>query len=143
MVKKDWVKNINKGDVMTKFWYTLKNLDLNVGLVSNFWNINLVLVYGGWYFDTICIIVSKYFSKLYMNIVATLALGSWPRQGLARLGAKRKPRSEGKCEGMNLHIPKGTSILGVWSLGGLSNIQRAIIGVKTQWIETFFISFET
>ncbi len=36
MVKKDWVKNINKGDVMTKFWYTLKNLDLNVGLVSNF-----------------------------------------------------------------------------------------------------------
>jgi hypothetical protein len=45
--------------------------------------------------------------------VVTLALGSRPRQGFARLWAKRNPRSEGKCEGMNLHIPKGASILGV------------------------------
>jgi len=28
-------------------------------------------------------------------------------------GPKGKPRSEGKCEGMNLHTPKGISILGV------------------------------
>jgi hypothetical protein len=54
---------------MTRFWYTLKNLDFNVGLISTFWNISLVLVYGVWYFDTICIMVSKYFSKLYMNMV--------------------------------------------------------------------------
>jgi len=50
-----------------------------------------------------------------------------PRQGLARLRAERKCRSEGKCEGMNPHTPKGTSILElaplrVWSLGGFSNL---------------------
>ncbi len=27
MVKKDKVKNTKKGDVVTIFWYTLKNLD--------------------------------------------------------------------------------------------------------------------
>jgi hypothetical protein len=37
--------------------------------------------------------------------VATLVLGSRRKQGLARLWAKRKPGSEGKCEGMNLHTP--------------------------------------
>jgi hypothetical protein len=26
MIKKDQVKNIEKGDIMTRFWYTLKNL---------------------------------------------------------------------------------------------------------------------
>jgi len=51
------------------------------------------------------------------------------------LRAKRKPVSEGKCEGMNLHTPKGASTLGVWSLGGLSNLQRAIARGKSQWIE--------
>jgi hypothetical protein len=45
--------------------------------------------------------------------VATLALGSRSRQGLARLRAKREAESEGKCEGMNLDTPKGVSILGV------------------------------
>jgi len=54
---------------MTRFWYILKNLDLNVGLVSTFWNISLELVYGVWYFDTICIMKSKYFSKLYINMI--------------------------------------------------------------------------
>jgi len=51
------------------------------------------------------------------------------------LWAKRKLGNEGKCEGMNLHTPKGASTLGVWSPGGLSNFLRAITGVKTQWIE--------
>jgi hypothetical protein len=74
--------------------------------------------------------------------VATLALGSRPRQRLARLRAKRKPRNEGQCEGMNPHTPKRASTLGVWSPGGLSNLQREIAGVKTQWIEEFFISLE-
>jgi len=59
------------------------------------------------------------------------------------LWAKKKPESEGKCEGMNLHTPKGASTLGVWSLGGFPNLQRIIIGVKTQWIEELFISLES
>jgi hypothetical protein len=44
---------------------------------------------------------------------------------------------------MNLHTPKGTSILGVGSPGGLPNLQRAIKRVKTQWIEKLLISFES
>ncbi len=75
--------------------------------------------------------------------VITLALGSQPRQGFASLQAKRKPKSEGKCEGMNPHTPKGAPTLGVWSLSGLSNFQRVIVRVKTQWIEYFFISLES
>jgi len=51
--------------------------------------------------------------------------------------------SEGKCERMNPHIPKGTSTLGVWSPGELLNLQKAITGLKTQWIEEFFISLKS
>jgi len=47
--------------------------------------------------------------------------------------------SEGRCEGMNPHTPKGASTLGVWSPDGFPNLQRTIVGVKTQWIEEFFI----
>jgi hypothetical protein len=32
---------------------------------------------------------------------------------------------------------------GNWSLGGLSNFQRAIAGVKTRWIDYFLISLES
>ncbi len=75
-------------------------------------------------------------------IVATLALGSRPKQGFTRLRAKRKPGSEGKCEGMNPHTPKRVPTLGVWNPDGIPSLQRAIAGVKTQWIEKFFISLE-
>jgi hypothetical protein len=81
--------------------------------------------------------------QIFKGHVATLALGSWPRQGLTRLRAKRRPGSEGKCEGMNLHSPKGASTLGVWRPSGLPNFQRAIARVKTQWIEEFFISLKS
>jgi len=40
-------------------------------------------------------------------------LGSQPRQGLARLQAKKEAENEGKFEGMNLHTPKGASTLRV------------------------------
>jgi hypothetical protein len=46
-------------------------------------------------------------------VVTTLTLGSQPRQGFARLQAKRKPRSAKECEGMNPHTPTRTPILGV------------------------------
>jgi len=59
------------------------------------------------------------------------------------LWAKRKPRSEGKCEGMNPHTLKGASTLGILSPSGLPNFQRVIAGVKAQWIEEFFISLES
>jgi len=58
----------------------------------------------------------------YIVYVATLALGSQPRQGLARVQAKKKaweshlfhaPGSVGECEGMNPHPPKWAPILGI------------------------------
>ncbi len=79
----------------------------------------------------------------WIKVITTLALGSQPRQGLARLRAKRKPGSEGKCEGMNPHTPKGTSTLGVWSPDGFPKLQRAIAGVKTHWIEKLFVLLES
>jgi len=44
---------------------------------------------------------------------------AWARdqgKGLQGCELRRKPESEGKCEGMNLHTPKGASTLG----GGVS-----------------------
>jgi hypothetical protein len=60
-----------------------------------------------------------HFSIHLNQYVATLVLGSQPRQRVARLWAKRKPGSHtarsrecGKCEGMNPHTPKATPTLG-------------------------------
>ncbi len=51
-------------------------------------------------------------------VVATLTLGlqPWARnqgKGLQGFEPRGKPKSEGKCEGMNPHTPKGASTLGV------------------------------
>ncbi len=86
-----------------------------------------------------------------IKIVATLALGSWPKQGLQRCKPRGKPGNHISCsreckrvwgKGMNPHIPKWTFILGVGVPNGFLNLQRAIAGVKTQWIEAFSISLE-
>jgi hypothetical protein len=55
------------------------------------------------------------------------------------LRAKRKPGSEGKCEGMNPHTPKGASTLGVCDPDGLPNFQRAIIGIKPNGLKKNYI----
>jgi hypothetical protein len=87
--------------------------------------------------------------------VATLTLGSWPRQGFAKVHAKREAReshlmlwgvtphaleSVGKCERMN---PTPPNELPLWELPPWTpNLQRVILGVKTHWIETFLISLK-
>jgi hypothetical protein len=83
-------------------------------------------------------------------IVATLALGSQPRQVVARLWAKREPGSHitcsqkcKECEGMNFHTPKWTPIVGVKVPNGLPNFQSTIARVKTHQFEEFFISLES
>jgi hypothetical protein len=38
---------------------------------------------------------------------------------------------------------QGNSHFGRWSPGGLPKLQRAIWGVKTQWLVAFFISLES
>jgi hypothetical protein len=44
---------------------------------------------------------------------------------------------------MNIHTPKWTSIIGSWSPGGLSKLQRVITRVKTHLLVELFISLES
>ncbi len=53
------------------------------------------------------------------------------------------PESARECDRISPHTHKGTPTLGNWSPDGLLNVQRTIIGVKTQWIKEFFISLES
>jgi hypothetical protein len=43
----------------------------------------------------------------------------------------------------NYTKPIISSSVGSWSLNGLLNLQRAILGVKIHWIEKLFISLES
>jgi phage-related protein len=67
-------------------------------------------------------VMLQIFKKQFLKtIVATLALGSWPRWRLAKVQAKNEawelhfmlPGSARECEGMNPHIPKWAPTLGV------------------------------
>jgi hypothetical protein len=80
-----------------------------------------------------CLGFFKGYLTFFIRCVTTLALGSRPKQGLARLRAERKPGvtshvpgSVGECEGS-----QGNSHLGSWSPEGFLNLQRTIAEVKT------------
>jgi hypothetical protein len=92
----------------------------------------------------------KFNSTFPSHIVATLALGSRPRQGLARGWAKRKPKNHISCSreckrewGNKPSHSQRSSHFGSWSPHGFLNFHRAILGAKTQWIEDFLIPLET
>ncbi len=78
-------------------------------------------------------------------IVTTLALGSWPKQGLARLQTKREareshlmlPRVQNNVRDEPSHS-QVNSHFESWSFNGLLNLKRAIVRVKTHWIQEFF-----
>jgi hypothetical protein len=53
------------------------------------------------------------------------------------------PGSVRKCEGINLHTSKGASTLGVGILVDFLIFIEQLQGVKTQWIEKFFISLKS
>jgi len=88
----------------------------------------IIIIYGPW--------------SLWCS-VATLALGSWPRQGLARSQAKREAQEWRKVWGNEPSHAQRSFHFGSWSLGGFLNVQRVIIRVKTQWFEEFFIPLES
>jgi len=68
--------------------------------------------------------------------IATLALGSQPRQkGLKGAGQE-------ECENEDSHSQM-SSPFGSWSFGGLPNLQRAIVEVKTPRIEELFKSLKS
>jgi len=91
--------------------------------------------------------ISHLFIILWQSInVATLALGSWPRQGLAKTWAKEAqeshfmpPRVQKSVREWTFTHSQVSSHFGSWSPDGLLNLQGAIEGVKTHWIEKFFI----
>jgi hypothetical protein len=87
--------------------------------------------------------------EFWVFFVATLALGSRLRQGVARWRAKWETREHStcsreckECKGMNPHAPKWTPMLGVGVSKGLLNLQSAISGVKSPCLEEFFISLK-
>jgi len=87
---------------------------------------------------------------LTIYYVTTLALGLWLRQGLAKVQAKMKPKSHISCSRECKRVRKNelphsqlSSHCGSWSFDGLLNLQKAISGVKTHWIEKLFIFLET
>jgi hypothetical protein len=71
--------------------------------------------------------------------VATLALGSQPRQRFARVKAMKSVR---ECENEDSHS-QVSSNFGSWSPDGLPNLQRAIAKVKTPYIKELFILSES
>ncbi len=86
---------------------------------------------------------------LVMIFVATFALGSWPRQAGCKVMDQGRPESHitcsrecKECEGMNLHTPKWTPIVGVRVLNELPNLQSTIRRVKTHQFEESFISLK-
>jgi hypothetical protein len=89
-------------------------------------------------------------TQLQIYIVATLALGSRPKQRLARLRAKSELESHISCSreckrvwGNEPSHSRVNSHFGSWSLNIFLNFQRMIAGVKSHWIETFLISLES
>jgi hypothetical protein len=82
--------------------------------------------------------------------VATLALGSWPRQrGCKGVGQEEARESHPilrecrKVWGSEPSHSQSNSHFGRWSPGGFSKLQRPIWEIKTQWIVEFFISLES
>jgi hypothetical protein len=88
-------------------------------------------------------------SKYERRHVATLALGSQPRQGLAKVRAKSEPGSHISCSRECMKVwgnepphSQVSSHFASRSPNGLLNLQRAISRVKTHWIEEFLISLD-
>ncbi len=82
--------------------------------------------------------------------VATLVLGSRPKQGLMKVRTKRAPKNHISCSweckgvwGNKLSHSPVNSHFESWSPNGFPNFQRAIARDKTHWIEEFFISLES
>ncbi len=82
-------------------------------------------------------------------LLVTLALGSQPRQGLAKVWTKSEAQETHfmlpkvwECGKVWENEPPHSQVnshFGNWSPNGLSNLQRVISGVKTHWIEYLFI----
>jgi hypothetical protein len=71
------------------------------------------------------------------EIVATLALGRDQGKGLQGCGPRGKFESEGKCEGMNPHAPKGASTLGVGVPVHLRMFRERLQGLKPNGSKNF------
>jgi len=98
---------------------------------SNYWIVGALGILGTIGYYEMYNITLTYF-------VVTLALGSRPKQGFARLRAKREAREWKKVWGNEPSHSQKSFHFGSWSPGGLPNVQRAISRVKNQWLKEFF-----
>jgi hypothetical protein len=83
-------------------------------------------------------------------IIVTLTSSSWPRQGFAKVRAKRNPESHISCSwecgrvwGDEPPHSQVSSHFGSWNPDGFSNFQRTIVGVKVHFIKEFLTSLES
>jgi len=78
------------------------------------------------------------------KIKAKRSQGCGPKRSLGV--TSHTPRNVKKYEGVRgseSSHSQGNSHFGRWSPGGFPKLQKAISGVKTQWLVTFFISLES
>jgi hypothetical protein len=115
-------------------WF-FKTLSMHPWLLKHDYCFNFKFCYNFW--------------PLACILVATLALGLWPTQELAKVRAKSEFGSHISCSWeckrmwgnepphsqMNSHFKN-------WSLNGLLNLQRMIAKVKSHWIEKLLIPLE-
>jgi hypothetical protein len=100
---------------------------------------------------SVTMVFCENFGKLLWMILYELTSTNCYNQskGLRRCVPRRKPMSHISCsrecgrvwENEPSHSQLN-SHFGNWSFDGLLNLQRAIAGVKTHWIEEFFISLK-
>jgi hypothetical protein len=111
---------------------------------------SLITKWQTWFNSCVCQISSMSLECALTYCVATLALGSRPRQRGCKGASQREAResrqgSVRECRKVWESEPshsQGNSHFGRWSPGGLLKLQRPIWGVKSQWLVALFVSME-
>jgi hypothetical protein len=140
-------------DLLLRFSYSTCCSVLLVQLVVSLFLFNLFF-HSFWL--TNCVPLVWLVTPLVQPIVSlllchNLSLGfATKARGVANVQAKRKPENRitysrecRKVWGSEPSHSQGNSHFGKWSPGGLPKLQRAILGVKIQWVVTFFIPLES
>jgi hypothetical protein len=97
--------------------FLFNGLDIHI-FYSSCWQFIVFILFIPIWWSWLMVLI---FLRFRFHDVTTLALGSWPRQRLAKVWAKKGSlgitshvrRNVGKCKGMNTHTPKWAPILEV------------------------------
>jgi hypothetical protein len=81
------------------------------------------------------VVFLDYYNNVYCH---NLSLGLATKAGGCKVACQeRKPGSEKKCEGMNLHTPKGASALGVGILVDSRMFKERLQGSKPNGLKSY------